>query len=168
MATLLTFFQWLESTRGSVALHESEYMYPFIESIHVLTLCLFMGLVIMLDFRLTGLALRRVPVSEVVHRVLPWAIAGFVVMVITGVLLVYAIPVRTFQNVFFRVKVVLLMLAGLNVWVFHWTVFRRVDGWDLANVTPKAAKLAGTFSLVLWTGVILAGRMIAYNWFDPQ
>ena len=94
-------------------------MYPLIESTHVLTLGLFVGLAVMLDLRLLGLTMRRVPVSEVIARLLPWTKAGFVVMVITGVLLFYAIPVRTYQSVFFRVKVAMLLLAGLNVWLFH-------------------------------------------------
>ena len=87
-------------------------------------------------------------------------------MVISGMLLFSAIPVRTFQNIFFRVKMVLLISAGLNVWVFHSTVFRSVAEWDLDPVLPKRARMAGAVSLVLWASIVVAGRMIAYNWFD--
>ena len=87
-------------------------------------------------------------------------------MVISGVLLFYAIPVRAFHNIFFRIKVVMLILAGLNVWVFHSTVFRSVAEWDLDPVLPKRARIAGAVSLVLWASIVVAGRMIAYNWFD--
>jgi hypothetical protein len=87
-------------------------------------------------------------------------------MVVSGVLLFYAIPVRTYQNIFFRLKVLMLILAGLNAWVFHSTVYRRVAKWDVDPVTPKRAKLAGAVSLFLWAGIVTAGRMIAYNWFD--
>lgn len=158
--------EWLASTSWSIALHESLYMYPLIESTHVLTLGLFVGLAVMLDLRLLGLAMRRVPVSEVAARLLPWTKAGFVVMVITGMLLFYAIPVRSYQSVFFRVKVAMLLLAGLNVWLFHARVGRRIADWDLAPVTPPAARAAAIVSLVLWAGIVVAGRMIAYNWFD--
>src|SRR5437868_10670897 len=99
----------------SIALHESLYGYPIVESMHVWALCLFVGLTIILDLRLTGLTFRTVPVSEVVRRILPWQILGFVLMVISGVLLFYAIPVRSYQNIFFRVKLILLVVAGLNV-----------------------------------------------------
>jgi hypothetical protein len=164
--SLLRVMEWLASTSWSIALHESLYMYPLIESTHVLTLGLFVGLAVMFDLRLLGLAMRRVPVSEVAARLLPWTKAGFVVMVITGTLLFYAIPVRSYQSVFFRVKVAMLLLAGLNVWLFHSRVGRRIADWDLAPVTPPAARAAAVVSLVLWAGIVVAGRMIAYNWFD--
>jgi hypothetical protein len=164
--SLLSFAQWLATTRGSIALHESLYMYPLVESAHVLTLCLFVGMSVMLDLRLLGLVLRRVPVSEVAGRLLPWMTAGFAVMLITGTLLFYAIPVRSSQNVFFRFKMVLLLLAGLNALVFHNRVYRSVVDWNLAPATPRAARFAGAASLVLWALIVVAGRMIAYNWFD--
>src|SRR5437762_11967114 len=102
MVGMAAFCRWLASTSGSIALHESLYMYPLVESVHVLTLCLFVGMSVLLDLRLLGLTLRKVPVSEVTGRLQPWMQAGFVVMIVTGVLLFYAIPVRSYQNVFFR------------------------------------------------------------------
>src|SRR6266566_3345026 len=115
----LGFCEWLANTPWSIAIHESRWAYSIIESVHVLALCLFLGLAVMLDLRLLGVTMRRAPVSEVVDRLVPWTAAGFVLMVISGALLFYAIPVRTFQNIFFRIKVVMLILSGLNVWVFH-------------------------------------------------
>ncbi|MFN7985195.1 MAG: DUF6644 family protein [Vicinamibacterales bacterium] len=164
--SLLPFCQWLASTDGSIALHESLYMYPLVESIHVLTLCLFVGMTMIMDLRLTGLALRRIPVADVVERLQPWIFAGFFIMVVTGVLLFYAIPVRSYQNIFFRAKVVFLVLAGLNAWAFHAGIFTHVSTWGRDATPPGRARLAGVASLVLWAGVIFAGRMIAYNWFD--
>jgi hypothetical protein len=164
--SLLPFCEWLASTPWSIALHESLYMYPLLESAHVLTLTLFVGLAVMLDLRLLGLAMRDVPVSDFLARVLPWTKVGFAVMVTTGLLLFYAIPVRNYQNIFFRVKVVMLILAGLNVWIFHSRVERRMSEWDRLPRTPTAARAAAIVSLVLWAGIVVAGRMIAYNWFD--
>ena len=164
--SLLPFCQWLADTSGSIALHESLFMYPLVESTHVLTLCLFLGMAVMLDLRLLGLTLTRVPMTEIKGRLGPWMVAGFVVMVMTGVLLFYAIPVRSYQSVFFRVKVVALILAGLNAWVFHTTIDRRVAEWDRDPKPPRAARRAGATSLVLWAIIVVAGRMIAYNWFD--
>src|SRR5260370_32220948 len=100
--TLLPFCQWLAETPGSVALHESLFMYPVIESAHVLTLCVFLGMAIMFDLRLLGITLTRVPITEMKRRLGPWMLGGFVVIVFTGVLLFYAIPVRSYQNIFFR------------------------------------------------------------------
>ena len=141
-------------------------MYPLVESTHVLALTLFVGLATMLDLRLLGLTMRQIPVSQVIARLFPWIQAGFFVMLATGLLLFYAIPVRNYQNIFFRVKIVFLILAGLNVWYFHTRTERTVSEWDLAAIAPRAARTAAVVSLVLWAGIVVTGRMIAYNWFD--
>lgn len=164
--SLLSFAQWLDQTPWSIALHESTWAYPIIESVHVLVLCLFVGMAIILDVRLLGLSFKRTAVSEVAEKLLPWTTAGFVVMVITGALLFYGIPLRTYNNIFFRVKVVALILAGINVWIFHSGIFVTVKDWDRDAVPPLRAKLAGGISLFLWSVVVICGRFIAYNWFD--
>ena len=164
--SLLAFCEWLAATEGSIALHESMYMYPIVESSHVLALTLFVGFAVILDLRLLGLILKQVPVSQVVDRLLPWTVAGFIVMNITGVLLFYAIPIRTYHSIFFRAKVIFLVLAGLNVWLFHSRSYQRIAEWDHAIITPRAARRAGLASLILWGAIIVSGRMIAYNWFD--
>jgi len=166
--SLLGFCQWLESTHGSIALHESIWAYPIVESLHVLTLCLFLGLTVMLDLRLLGVTMVRTPASEVAGRLLPWTIVGFAVMVATGALLFYAIPVKTYLNIFFRIKVAFLLLAGVNVAVFQRTIWRSMDRWDVDPVPPFRARLAAGLSLALWAGIVVAGRMIAYNWFDKN
>jgi len=153
----------MADTPWSVALHESLYGYPIVESIHVWALCLFVGLAVVLDLRLTGLSFTNVPVSQIARRILPWTTFGFIVMVISGILLFYAIPVRSYQNIFFRVKLLLLVLAGINAWVFH---PRGIQPWDRDPVPPRSARFAGWASLVLWMTIIFCGRMIAYNWFD--
>ena len=128
---------------------------------------MFVGFAVFLDLRLLGVTLRQVPVSQITSRVLPWTKAAFVLMVVSGVLLYYAIPLRTYHNVFFRVKAVLLVLAGFNAWAFHnGPVYRRLAEWEAGAVTPRAARVAGAVSLVLWAAIIFSGRMIAYNWFD--
>jgi len=164
--SLLPFCQWLAATPGSIALHESLFMYPLIESVHVLTICLFVGMTMVLDLRLTGLVLRKVPVGDIVSRLQPWMFLGFFVMVTSGLLLFYAIPIRSYQNIFFRVKVVFLVLAGLNALVFHTGIFADAAAWGRDAEPPSRARLAGVASLVLWAGVIVTGRLIAYNWFD--
>ena len=100
--SLLAFFEQLAESPWSVGIHESEIAYSVIESLHVWSMCLFFGLTVIFDLRLLGWTMRKVPVSEFARRLLPWTIAGFVVMVISGVLLFYAIPVRSYQNIFFR------------------------------------------------------------------
>ena len=165
---LLNLCRWLAATRGSIALHQSLWAYPIIESVHVLTLCLFLGFAVMLDLRLIGVTMRKTPVSQVASRLLPWTVAGFGIMVITGALLFYAIPVKTYLNIFFRIKLVLLILSGLNAYLFHAGIYTRVKEWDLAPVPPWRARIAGGLSLTFWACVVVAGRMIAYNWFDSS
>ena len=159
---------WLASTPWSIALHESEYAYTVVESVHVLTLCLFVGLAIFLDLRLLGVTMREVPVSQVSKRLLPWITGGFVVMVITGALLFYAIPIRTYESIFFRLKAMLLVLAGVNAFVFHSTIWKKLHEWDRDAIPPPRARLAGGLSLFFWAGIVVLGRMIAYNWFDKR
>jgi hypothetical protein len=164
--TSLAFFEWLADTSWSVDLHESQYAYPLIESIHVWTMAVFFGSVVMFDLRLLGVTMRKVPASEVVDRLLPLTIAAFVIMVISGTLLFFAIPLRSYQSIFFRGKMLLLLLAGLNVWFFHSRVYPKVATWDVDGGPPGRARAAGAVSLALWIGIIFSGRMIAYNWFD--
>jgi hypothetical protein len=162
----LTFFEWLADTSWSVELHESQYAYSIVESVHVWAMSVFFGLVVMFDLRLLNWTFRKVPVSEFNRRVLPWTITAFVIMVISGTLLFYAIPLRSFQNIFFRTKMLLLLLAGLNVWFFHARVYPAVANWDTEAPPPRTARVAGALSLVLWICIVVSGRMIAYNWFD--
>ncbi|MBW2394863.1 MAG: hypothetical protein JRG95_11380 [Deltaproteobacteria bacterium] len=164
--SLLSFCEWLASTRWSIDLHESLYMYPLIETTHVLSLLLFVGTVLFVDLRLLGWTLRDVPVSEVVGRIIPWAVAGFGIVSLTGFLLFYAIPVRTYLSIFFRIKMIMLVVAGVSVWTFHRYMNRTAAAWDRDPIPPPRARLAGAVSLLSWVTVIVTGRMIAYDWFD--
>jgi hypothetical protein len=159
--------EWLASTPGSIALHESRYMFLVVLTVHVMTLCVFIGMALMVDLRLMGVALARVPVSEVVERLLPWTVAGFLVMVASGSLLFYSAPLVRYRNVFFWMKMVMLGLAGANAVLFHRRIYPSVAQWDRDPVPPKRARVAGGVSLALWVAIILAGRTMAYQdyWF---
>ena len=163
--SILAVLEWLASTRWSIALHESQYVWPFLESTHVLCLALFVGTAAMLDLRLLGIAMTRIPVSEFTGRLLPWTRAGFAVMVITGGALFTATPVAYYQSLFFRIKIILLILAGLNIFFFHSRTERTIGEWDAAARPPRAARVAAIVSLLAWSGVVVAGRLVAYNWF---
>ena len=166
--SVLSFLEWLQNTPLSVGIRESTVVFPVIESVHVLGLCLFLGLAVLLDLRLLGVTLLRMPVSEVHRRILPWTWTGAVIMVVSGIFTFFNDPVRYYNNVFFRVKLVMLVLAALNAYLFEIGVFRSVDEWGARAGTPRQARLAGYVSLVLWGSIVIAGRMIAYNWFDKK
>jgi len=164
--SLLPFCEWLAGTAWSVALHESLYLYPLVETTHVLALLVFVGTVIFVDLRLIGWSFREVAVSEVTGRLLPWTIGGFVIIATTGALLFYAIPVRTYSSIFFRIKLIMLIVAGVNTALVHRRMNRGGVAWDREPIPPLRIRLAGAISLLSWTTVIVMGRMIAYNWFD--
>lgn len=166
--SLFELFEWLGNTPWSIALHESRYAFLVVLTIHVLTLSVFVGTALMIDLRLLGVAMIRVPASQVIERLVPWSAVGLILMVTSGALLFYAAPLVRYQNVFFRMKMATLVLALLNAWLFHRTVYRRIADWDRDAVPPRAARLAGGLSLVLWVVIITAGRMMAYQdyWFN--
>ncbi len=166
--SLLPFCKWLATTPWSIALHESLYAYLIVLTVHVVTLCLFIGTAVIVDLRLLGVTMPRMPVSEVLAGLLPWTAAGFLVMITSGSLLFYANPTARYQNLFFRAKMVALVLAGVNVWMFYNTVYRTMAEWDRDPVPPRRARVAAGLSLVLWAAIIMGGRLIAYNgyWFD--
>ena len=160
------FVHWLDQQPLSNALHESLYMYAYIETTHTVSIMLFVGTILMVDLRLLGVAFKDVAVSEMLNRILPWTVAGLLVMVVTGILLVYAIPVRTFHSVWFRVKVVLLIVGFLNIWHFHHRVQKDVSKWDVGVRPPSSARVSAAVSIFVWCTVIVMGRLIAYSWFD--
>ena len=160
------FFEWLDTHAWSTALHESLYMYPVIETTHVLALTLFVGTLFVVDFRLLGTAFRDVPVSQVTARVLPWTVVGFVIIVSTGILLVYARPVEMYHNIWFRFKVVLLVIAGINAWIFHKRAQKNRGVWESRPKPPFSVRATAAVSVSTWIAVIFCGRLIAYNWFE--
>jgi hypothetical protein len=159
---LANFLQWLHDTQFSITMRESLWAEPIVETIHVLTLTLFLGFAVLLDLRLLGLVMRRRKVSEVLRQLNPWIIAGFVVMIVSGVLLFTGDPISFYTTIFFKVKMIMLVFAGLNVMIFNATIGRKTSEWDLDTNTPRGAKIAGIVSIVLWVAIVAAGRAIAY------
>jgi hypothetical protein len=160
------FFEWLGSTPWSVGLLESLWTWPLLESTHVLSIALFVGSAMMMDLRLMGVTFGNVRASDFTSRLLPWTRWGFAVMVLTGILVWYSNPVRYYHNIFFRLKMLLMVIAGLNVWLFHSRIHKHIAEWDTDATPPRAARIAGALSFAAWTLIVISGRLIAYNWFD--
>jgi len=156
------FLQWLANTPFSTTMRESTWAEPIVETVHVLTLTMFLGFAVLLDLRLLGICLKRRRVSDVLGQLNRWLFAGFAVMVVTGTLLFCADPVSFYSTFFLKAKMVMLVLAGLNIVVFNLTVGRKVAEWDLDSRTPRGAKVASIVSIVLWVLIVAAGRAIAY------
>jgi hypothetical protein len=162
---LRTWFLWVDALSGSVALRESTYGFIILLTLHIVSLCLFAGLVVMMDLRLVGIGNRHTPVAQIQERLFPWQMLGFVVSSVTGGLLFYSQPMRYYGKAFFWAKMAFIALAGLNALAFHLTTYRSVAVWDADARPPARAKLAGALGLLLWAGVVAFGRLTAYNWF---
>jgi hypothetical protein len=161
--SILELCQWLQDGSISTAIRESTTFWPVLEGSHLLGMALMMAPVMMYDFRLIGFRWKSEPVSKVKWGFLPVTFFGFTLMVTTGVLLFWSEPLKCYNSAYFRIKVVALILAGLNALVFHSTIDRTVAKWDNASPPPFRARMAGMLSLTLWTAVIFAGRYTAYN-----
>jgi uncharacterized protein DUF6644 len=159
---LLEFCQWLQDTAFSTGIRESVWWFPIIETVHLLALAFSVGIIVIVDLRLVGFALRDRPVSEVFGKLQPQAVKGFGINVISGVLLFVSEPVKCYHSTYFLIKCILLCFLALNAWGFDRFTFPTVAGWDKAIVTPFGAKLAGWVSLTFWLGVVVMGRAIAY------
>ena len=167
IAALRSLFETVGEFESSLEFRGSLYVAPWVTVVHVLSMCLFAGTILMMDLRLLGVAHMRTPFSQVQRRLFPWQMAGMVLAVITGVTLVYGNPMSYFANVIFWTKMLAMAIAGLNALAFHFITEYSVVNWDARVTPPFAAKLAGGLSVVLWVNVIVAGRLIPYanTWF---
>jgi hypothetical protein len=157
--------EWLEGLAWATTIRESVWGHPIIQTAHVATIVAFAGLVIVMDLRLVGVAFTDAPPTQIQRRLFPWQVAGFVASVATGVLLFCVDPVRYFASVLFQVKLALLLVAGLNALAFHLTTYRRGE-WQEDPRMSARARLSGAVSLVLWSAIIVSGRLSANNWFS--
>ena len=99
-----SFLQWLYDTQFSMTMRESVWAEPIVETIHVLTLTLFLGFAVMLDMRLLGVVLKRRRMSEMLAQFNPWLFGGFAVMIVSGLLLFCGDPISFWTTTFFKVK----------------------------------------------------------------
>jgi hypothetical protein len=155
--------QWISQTPLSIAVRESIWVYPIVNVLHCVGILFVAGTIVVVDLRLLGLTLRRLPVSGVVGQVLPWTLAGFGFMLFTGSLLAWSEPLRLYRSLFFPWKLIFLATAGLNALFFHLGVYRGVGAWDSAPLTPARARVAGVVSILCWICVIAAGRAVGYE-----
>jgi uncharacterized membrane protein len=162
---LVAMWEWLARPAVTALIIESVWLYPIIQSTHVLSIALFLGLNVILDFRLLGMTLRSVRASEMMADLLPWTTPASFLTLVTGMVLFLAEPGRFVVNPFFRIKLIALVLAVINLAVFHAAVYSRVKEWDDDSSPPFAARASAAISLTLWAIILIASRLVAYNWF---
>jgi hypothetical protein len=158
--TLTDFWSALENSSLAMRIGES-WWFPLLESIHVVAITMTVGSLLMLDLRLIGMTARSYAVSRMSKELLPWTWSAFVVSVVTGIGLFITRANHYAENPAFKLKAVALVLAGVNMALFHYGVFRTVSNWD-TSTTPNIAKASAMVSLILWFGVILAGRWVGH------
>lgn len=170
------FLVWLQTELGkgggdtaqswSEALLGSLNFWGLLEGTHLLALMLFAGTILVVDLRLLGVTFRRTPVSVVSDTVLPLTVFGFLLVVATGLGLFFAKPLFYYHNIWFRLKLIMLAIALVNILIFHSRIQRSQAAWDAEGTPPADARTAAAMSLTAWLVVITFGRLIAYDWFE--
>ena len=158
-----TFLASLEASAIATRIRDGLYLFPMIESTHVVGLAMVFGTIAIVDLRMLGLASNRRSVKRMFSDLLKWTWAAFALTAATGLLMFITNAGVYYHNTLFRVKMVLLVLAGLNMLVFELTAGRSIHRWDEAPSAPRSGKAAAALSLVLWISVIFVGRWIGFT-----
>jgi hypothetical protein len=153
---------WLQDLSFPTQIRESEWLFPTIETVHVFALVLVVGSIMTVDLRLLGFSNKERSFSEVAGEMLPWTWVAFTVAAIAGLLMFSSKALVYYGNIPFRLKMCCLLLAGINMALFHWLGTRHLQTWDRKR-PPSSAKLAGGASLLLWTTIVAAGRWIGFT-----
>jgi hypothetical protein len=154
---------WLESLSLASAIRESRYIFPFIESLHVVGLAMVFGTIAIIDLRLLGLASMRRSFKRMASDILKWTWMAFALTAVTGAIMFITNAQVYYHNFYFRSKMLLLVLSAVNMMIFEFTAGRTVREWDKEATTPTGARVAGAASLALWIGVIFLGRWIGFS-----
>ena len=163
MPQLADLISYLENSRLADNIRENDLLFPFIELVHVLSICLVVGSILAVDLRLLGLASIRRSVSRVTHGILPLTWCAFVVAVASGGLLFISNATKYLGNGFFIAKLFLIGAAGLNMVIFHAISAKDLPRWENETRLPLPARLAGGLSILLWVAVVACGRWIGFT-----
>ena len=168
MDTVTELLNWLESTPLAVYIAESTIAFPVIEIVHVVAITLVFGTIAIVDFRLLGLGSNNRAVTELCRDVLPWTWAAFAIATTTGALMFIHHAHEYFANTAFRMKMLLMLAAAINMIVFEFITFRGVAKWDRGVPVAPAGKVAGVVSLVCWLGVVGFARWVGFTVGVPE
>ena len=142
---------------------ENDLLFPLIESVHVLAVCLVVGSIAVVDLRLLGFASVDRPVGRLMRSILPITVGAFGLAVAAGSLLFISHASKYLENRFFIAKTTLIALAGVNMAVFHLIGARNLDQWENDALPPLFARVAGGLSLFLWVSIVACGRWIGFT-----
>ena len=159
---MLEFCQWLDQTAVGSTIRQSLWLFPAIETLHLLGMAALVGTITVLDLRLLGWVMPERRVSQMAASLLPWAWLGFGAQAVTGVLLFSSEAVKIYGNPAFRLKMLFLLLAGIQALLFQTVVSSKLSTWDDRPALPVAAKVMGLISILLWVAIVTAGRFIGF------
>jgi hypothetical protein len=155
----------LEASGLGQAMRQWLWLYPSVETVHIVGIGLLFGSIVVLDLRLLGLS-RSISVRTLAKHVLPWTAASFLLIVPSGLMMFTAHASEFIDSPVFVLKMCLIMAAGLNAALFHTMVFRTADVWDAEDMRklppPPSARISAAISLLIWISVIACGRLLAY------
>jgi hypothetical protein len=155
--------EWLQSTSLAIQIRDSLFLFPLLESLHVIGLALVFGTIAVVDLRLLGMASAHRPFERLAADTFTWTWLAFALTALTGALMFVTNATVYFHNSYFRAKIVLLVLAALNVAVFELTARKSVQSWNSARSAPPIGRVVAALSLVIWVAVIFTGRMIGFT-----
>ena len=160
---IAAFLKALEATAVATKIRESLYVFPFLESTHVIGLALVFGTIAIIDLRLIGLASSQRSFKRIYSDILKWTWAAFALTALTGALMFITNATVYYHNFYFRAKMLLLVLAGINMGVFELTLGRKVESWDKSPSAPPLGRAVGVLSIALWITVLFMGRLIGFT-----
>lgn len=163
MSFLDPFLARLSSAPLARAIGDGALLFPWLECTHVLAITLVVGTIAIVDLRLLGYPAHRRSARRLIVELLPYTWVAFGIAVISGALMFSANAVSYANNAQFQLKLALIVFAGVNMGVFHLSVYRNIVEWDEIHPPPTAARLAGAASLFLWTGVVFLGRWVGFT-----
>lgn len=152
---------WLENSVLAEALRQWVWTYPLIETLHILGITILVGSVAMFDLRLLGISW-NVMVTDMAGHLLPWSYGSFGVVIFSGFLLFATDASAIALNWAFRLKLLLILCAGINAIAFHWKFYPSVQQWNRGTKAPLMVRAIALISIILWIAVITCGCLIAY------
>ena len=153
----------LDQTPLATWVQASPLAFPSLEAAHVISVMLVFGSIAMLDLRLLGVSSRNYGVVKISDEVLPWTWVSFLFAVLSGTLLFVGQATHYLNNSEFKLKMIMMALAGANLAVFHFFTWNKVQNWNEGVSAPTGARVAAILSLCLWSGVVIAGRWIGWT-----
>jgi len=157
------FLKSLEASGLATNIRDSVYLFPMIESTHVIGLALVFGTIAIIDLRLLGIASTQRSFQRMASDILKWTWAAFALTALTGALMFITNASVYYHNFYFRTKMLMLALTGINMLFFEVSAGRTIHGWDQAPSAPRAGKAVAVLSLALWIGIICMGRLIGFT-----